>query len=151
LIGDTLFVTDIDTVRAFHRTTGAPLGARGIAGASFLNDLTTGPDGALYVSDMGVDGTFSPTGTDAVHRFGASGAERIASAPGIAAPNGLVADDQGVVIVGFGSGAVLRIPAAGGAPEQVATLPAGQLDGVVRLGDGSLLVSSWEAQSIFRV
>src|SRR5690606_2020384 len=34
--GDTLFVSDIDSVRAFHRTSGQPLGARGIAGATFL-------------------------------------------------------------------------------------------------------------------
>jgi hypothetical protein len=30
-------------------------------------------------------------------------------------------------------------------------LPAGQLDGVVRAGDGSLLVSSWEGGAIYRV
>ena len=34
--GDTLFVADIDTVRMFHRETGAVLGARGVPGATFL-------------------------------------------------------------------------------------------------------------------
>jgi hypothetical protein len=30
-------------------------------------------------------------------------------------------------------------------------LPAGQLDGVLRLQDGSLLISSWEGKAIYRV
>lgn len=151
LSGDTLFVTDIDSVRAFHRTSGAPLGARGVSGASFLNDLATGPDGALYVTDTGVDASFSPTGTDAIHRFTRSGAESVAAAPQVAAPNGIVVDGDGIIVVGFGGTAVQRIPSAGGQPTDIATLPAGQLDGVVRTSDGTLLVSSWEGQAVYRV
>ncbi|HSK17581.1 MAG TPA: SMP-30/gluconolactonase/LRE family protein [Longimicrobiales bacterium] len=151
LSGDTLFVADIDSVRAFHRTTGEPLGARGIAGASFLNDLTTGPDGALYVTDTGMDASFSPTGTDAIHRFDATGSQSFAGAPDLAAPNGIVADDGGIIVVGFGGPVVQRIAAGGGTPDSVATLPAGQLDGVVRTSDGTLFVSSWEGQAVYRV
>jgi hypothetical protein len=149
--GDTLFVSDIDSVRAFHRTTGAPLGARGISGASFLNDLAIGEDGALYVTDTGMDASFSPTGTDALHRFGAGGAETVARSPAVAAPNGIVAHDGGMIVVGFANSVVLHVPAGGGEPTELATLPAGQLDGVVRLSDGSLLISSWEGQAIYRV
>ena len=151
LSGDTLFVADIDSVRAFHRTTGAPLGARGITGASFLNDLATGSDGTLYVTDTGMDASFSPTGTDAIHRFDATGPRSFAGAPDLAAPNGIVADDGGIIVVGFGGPVIQRIAAGGGAPETVATLPAGQLDGVVRTSDGTLFVSSWEGQAVYRV
>ncbi|HEX6308637.1 MAG TPA: SMP-30/gluconolactonase/LRE family protein [Longimicrobiales bacterium] len=154
LRGDTLFVADIDSVRAFHRTSGAPLGARGVSGvSSFLNDLAVGPDGTLYVTDTGMDAAFSPTGTDAVHRFTESGSEPIATAPQVTSPNGILVTEGGLIVVGFGGNAVQRFPlnGAGGGPEQVAQLPAGQLDGVVRTSDGSLLVSSWEAQAIFRI
>ncbi|MBR9990661.1 MAG: SMP-30/gluconolactonase/LRE family protein [Gemmatimonadetes bacterium] len=151
IIGDTLFVSDIDNVRAFHRTTGAPLGARAVSGASFLNDLAVGSDGALYVTDTGMDATFSATGTDALHRFGASGAQAVATAPAVAAPNGIVADDSGMIVVGFASSVVQHFPADGGAPTDIATLPAGQLDGVVRTSDGTLLISSWEGQAIYRI
>lgn len=151
LSGDTLFVADIDSVRAFHRTTGAPLGARGITGASFLNDLATGSDGTLYVTDTGMDASFSPTGTDAIHRFDATGPRSFAGAPDLAAPNGIVADDGGIIVVGFGGPVIQRIAAGGGAPDSVATLPAGQLDGVVRTSDGTLYVSSWEGQAVYRV
>src|SRR5690606_30515974 len=151
LHGDTLFVADIDTVRAFHRTTGAPLGARGIAGASFLNDLATGADGELYVTDTGMDAAFSPTGTDAIHRFGANGAESVATAPAVSAPNGIVAMDEGLIVVGFGGATVQRLALDGSAPTDIATLPSGQLDGVVRTSDGTLLVSSWEGGAVYRI
>src|SRR5262245_1011797 len=64
---DTLFVADIDSVRAFSRTTGAPLGARGVKGASLLNDVSVGSDGVLYVTDTGVKPDFTPSGTAAVY------------------------------------------------------------------------------------
>ena len=151
LHGDTLFVADIDSVRAFHRTTGAPLGARGVGGASFLNDVAISASGELYVTDTGMDASFSPTGTDAIHRFGANGAEPVATAPAVSAPNGIVATDEGLIVVGFGGATVQRIAPDGGAPTEIATLPAGQLDGVVRTSDGTLLVSSWEGRAVYRV
>ena len=30
------------------------------------------------------------------------------------------------------------------------TLPKGRLDGIVKLGDGKLLISSWESNQVFR-
>lgn len=161
--GDTLFVADIDSVRAFHRDSGAPLGARGVDGASFLNDIAIGDDG-VYVTDTGVDASFSSTGTDAIHRFGAedgagtdaagetrSGMATVASGADLSQPNGIVIDGGDIYMVPFGSNVVYVIRAAGGEPREFATLPAGQLDGVVRLDDGSLLVSSWEGGAVYRV
>jgi sugar lactone lactonase YvrE len=149
--GDTLFVADIDTVRAFHRSTGAPLGAMGVPNASFLNDVAVGPDG-VYVTDTGLDASFSPTGTDAIHRFGADGtALALATGSQLANPNGIIVHDGDILMVGFGGNAIMRVPADGSPPSQVATLPAGQLDGMIRLDDGSLLVSSWEGRAVYRV
>jgi glucose/arabinose dehydrogenase len=152
IIGDTLYVSDIDSVRAFNRTTGAALGARGVPGASFLNDLAAGPDGALYVSDTGVDAAFAPTGSDAVYRFDGATATAVARGEQLARPNGVVVDGDGIVVVPFGGNIVMRVATGdGNAVTHVATLPAGQLDGVVRMGDGSLLVTSWEAQAVYRI
>ena len=64
-----LYVADISVVRMFDAKTGAPKGDVAIPGATFLNDIATGPDGKVYVSDTGVKVTakgFEPTGTDAV-------------------------------------------------------------------------------------
>jgi hypothetical protein len=150
LKGDTLFVADIDTVRAFHRTSGEPLVQLGVPGASFLNDLVVGPDGTLYVTDSGLAPDFSSTGTDAIYAFHGGQPHAIASGPALASPNGLVMDGDALIMVPFGSRAVFRL-LPGQAPREVAQLPAGQLDGVVRLADGSFLISSWQAEGIFRL
>ncbi|MGH7477787.1 MAG: SMP-30/gluconolactonase/LRE family protein [Longimicrobiales bacterium] len=149
ILGDTLFVADIDTVRAFDRNSGAPLGARGVQGASFLNDLAV-VDGVLYVTDSGFGPGFEPSGTDAIHRFDGEVAEALAEGADLAHPNGIAGTDQGLVMVPFGGAVVYRIGADGAASE-LATLPAGQLDGVVQVADGSLLVSSWEGAAVYRV
>lgn len=151
LHGDTLFVSDIDSVRLFDRGTGAPLGGRGVAGASFLNDVAIGPDGTLYVTDTGVDASFAPVGTDAIHRFDGTAATAFAVGRQLTNPNGIVVTDDAVIMVPFGGNTVWRFPTDGGEPSQLATLPTGQLDGVVRLDDGTLLVSSWEGSAVYRV
>ncbi|MBW3552991.1 MAG: SMP-30/gluconolactonase/LRE family protein [Gemmatimonadetes bacterium] len=151
LKGDTLFVTDIDSVRAFHRETGRSLGARGVPDADFLNDLAVADD-ALYVTDTGVDASFSPTGNAAIYRFGVGGVETVARGDSLASPNGIAVEGGEMLVAPFGSGEVRRIDLAeGGAGQVVATLPGGQLDGIVRLADGAFLVSSWETSTVYRV
>ena len=152
--GDTLFVADIDTVRLFHRVSGATLGAWGIPGATFLNDVAVGPDGTLYVTDsgfrMGAQG-FEPSGTDAVHRFDAMGvATAVVSGADLGGPNGVLAEAGGLTVVTFGSGEMYAVDPATGTRSPL-TAPAGQLDGVERATDGSLLVSSWADSSVYRI
>ena len=54
ITGDTLWVTDIDAVRAFDKKTGRAIASYPVRGAVFLNDITAGPDGALYITDTGI-------------------------------------------------------------------------------------------------
>ena len=49
--GKTLYVADIDTVVGFDLKTGAETSRVKIPDAKFLNDLATGPDGAIYATD----------------------------------------------------------------------------------------------------
>jgi sugar lactone lactonase YvrE len=145
-----LYVADITTVRMFDAKSGAPKGEVKIAGATFLNDLTAGPDGKVYVSDSGLKAgasAFEPTGTDAVYVIEGGKAKAIAKTPDLGKPNGLVVTDKGVVVVTW-SGEVYRLDAKG-AKVDVSKAPKGALDGVVSVGD-SLLVSSWEGSAIYR-
>src|SRR5574341_61001 len=155
LKGDTLLVADIDAVRLFHRVTGAPLGARAIAGAQFLNDVGVGPDGSVYVTDSGLKAGpsgFAPSGSDAIYRFDASGrAAAVAHDTSLGRPNGVLADSAGIVVVTFGSGEAYQVSPASGTRTPLPKPPAGSLDGVVRAADGSLLVSSWDAQAVYRL
>ncbi|MEX1182932.1 MAG: hypothetical protein WEF86_06830 [Gemmatimonadota bacterium] len=149
LRGDTLFIADIDSVRLFHRGTGEVLGARGVPNASFLNDIAVGDDG-VYVTDTGVDASFAPTGSAAIYHFGADGPTAVATGDALQGPNGIATNRSDVLVVPFGGNTVM-IVRPGAAPETVATLPTGQLDGIVYLDDGSLLVSSWEGSAVYLV
>ncbi|MDX1673675.1 MAG: hypothetical protein R3314_02640 [Longimicrobiales bacterium] len=151
ILGDTLYVSDITAVRAFHRVTGEPLGSWPVEGSTFLNDLAVGPDGMLYVSDSGLNADFTGSGTDAVYRFENGEPVAVVQDTTLAAPNGLAVRDGTLVIVSFGAPEIRTVPASGGEVTVTRTLPGGQLDGVVVLEDGSLLVSSWETSAVYHV
>jgi sugar lactone lactonase YvrE len=151
--GNTLYVADITVVRMFDKKTGAPKGKVAIPGATFLNDLATGPDGTVYVSDSGFkpgkDG-FEPSGSDSIYKLvkGNRPVKLIADKE-LGGPNGLAVDDTGVWVVTFGSGELYKVDSTG-KKEAGQKLPAGTLDGLVKLTDGTVLASSWAASAIFR-
>src|SRR2546425_9624254 len=62
--GDTLWVADIDVVRAFDAKTGAARDTVSLAslGAIFLNDIAIAQTGALYITDTGI--RFDDVGKD---------------------------------------------------------------------------------------
>jgi hypothetical protein len=151
ILHDTLYVSDLDTVRMFDDKTGAPKGEVKIPGATFLNDLTN--DGkVVYVSDSGMKagkgGSFDPTGTDAVWQISGTKATKIASGTDLNRPNGLEVVDGKVWVVTFGAAELYAIE--NGKKANVAKLPKGSLDGLVHMSDGTFLVTSWESNSIFR-
>jgi sugar lactone lactonase YvrE len=117
-----------------------------------LNDLSSAPDGKVYVSDSGMKagagGAMDPTGTDAVYVIDKGKAKVLAKGTELGRPNGVLWTDKGLVVVTFGSNELYRLDDKG-AKQDVTKTPAGGLDGVVLVGD-SLLVTSWEASAIFR-
>lgn len=148
--GDTLFVADLTVVRLFNRETGEPIGEISVEGSSFLNDLATGPDGAVYLTDSGLQGGeqgFVPSGTDAVYRIENGQAVAIAEGDALGRPNGVLVSGEAVWVVTFGSGALYEIVDM--APASEMTLPQGGLDGIV-MADGDFLISSWDAQAVYR-
>jgi len=149
--GDTLFVADIDEVRMFDRTSGAPLGSRPVRGATFLNDIAVGSDGTVYVTDSGLKPDFSSSGSDAVYRFPRRPvAAALARGTDLGRPNGVYADASGLLVVTFGSGQVFRFDSTERRTE-LPKPPHGQLDGIERTRDGSYLISSWEDSTVYRM
>lgn len=152
--GDTIFVADIDAVRLFDRRTGRQLGSRAVRGATFLNDITVGPDGTVYFTDSGLKaGTsgFASSGTDAVYRFDASGnALAIIRGDSLGRPNGIVVDESGAFVVTFGTGEAYHLD-ANGQRSSFPKPPHGQLDGIVQVPGGPFYVSSWEDSSVMSV
>ena len=111
VLGDTLWVTDIDRIRAFHARTGAPLDSVKLdsAGAVFLNDIAIATTGAIYIPDKGVrfddvDNVLHP-GPDRVFRIGPDQKVTVATrGDSLGWPNGITVDPVGkrFIIVSFG-------------------------------------------------
>ncbi|HEX2190332.1 MAG TPA: SMP-30/gluconolactonase/LRE family protein [Longimicrobiaceae bacterium] len=156
VVGDTLWVADIDAVRGFHLTSGAPLRSIDLSGvgAVFLNDLARGPDGALYVTDTGL--RFGPTGPpthpgpDRVFRVAPDGTVSTAlEGTNLAAPNGIFWDEAGGrFLIGSLWGKTVLAWKPGEAAAQVAAEGAGGFDGISRLPDGRVVVASQDAEAV---
>ncbi|HUS28049.1 MAG TPA: SMP-30/gluconolactonase/LRE family protein [Kofleriaceae bacterium] len=151
ITGGLLYVADIDTVHKFDAKTGELKGDIKIDGATFLNDVAVAPDGGVYVTDSGLDKEFKGTGSDAVYMIGKDDKVKpVMKDKKLAAPNGITAGDKGAVwVVTFGSGEIYEVDAKGKQGKNQ-NLPKGQLDGVVVLDGGEVLVSSWEGSAIYR-
>jgi len=157
LHGDTLWVCDIDVLRAFDRHGGAPLASIDLSsqGAVLLNDIAVGPDGTLRVTDTGIHMTeigVLYVGGDKVFVIGPNRSVRVeASGAQLDRPNGITWDARGnrwlyVSFDPFHS----RLFAfhAGDTTRAVLDSGKGKWDGVEALADGRILISSWSDSTV---
>ena len=157
VIGDTLWVADIDVVRAFNARTGVPIDSVKLdsLGAVFLNDIAIAPNGAIYVTDTGIRfddvGNILHPGPDRVFRIGPDRKVSVAvKGDTLGRPNGITLDVVGrrFIIVQFGGKAIMAWKPGDKAPSVVAR-GVGGYDGVEIIG-GKIVVSSWTDSSITR-
>jgi hypothetical protein len=156
LLHDTLWVTDIDQVRAFDARTGAPVATLTMPGAIFLNDIAAAPDGSLYVTDTAIrfaaNGTVAHSGTDQIFRIAADRKVSVAiKSDSLGRPNGITWDpaNQGFIVVPFGANSLLAWKPSETAVTRLFTGP-GQFDGVEITRDGATWVTSWADSSVYR-
>jgi hypothetical protein len=153
LIGDTLYVADINVLRSFDRTSGAPKGDVVISSAGYLNDVAAGSDGTVYVSDSGfrvIKGVaeLRKSGTDAIYAVDRTGIARVLiKGAELGQPDGLFVDAQGLAVVNR-AGQLSRVTPQG-QRELLATLPGAGLDGLAQTPGGRWIVSSWETSTVY--
>ena len=154
VVGDTLWVTDIDALRGFDKRSGAPVASVEFAGAQFLNDVAAGPHGGLYITDSGIriDSTgMTHPGPDRVFRLSADRTiTTAAQGDTLGGPNGITWDAGAgrFVVVPIAVGSIFVWTPGDSLPAVIATGPGGY-DGVERLADGRFLISSWTDSSVY--
>jgi sugar lactone lactonase YvrE len=154
LSGDTLWVTDIDVLRAFDKNTGATLATIAVPNSTFLNDVVVGPDGTIYVTDTGISfsdsGEISHPGKDRIYAIkGGAVSVALEGDSLLARPNGIAWDAANArfVIASFGGPLIIGWKPGETTVTTIATGPGGH-DGIEVLADGRIVVSSWADSSI---
>ena len=156
LVHDTLWVADIDQVRAFNARSGTPVATVNVPGAIFLNDIAAAPDGSLYVTDtairFGANGAVEHPGTDQIFRIAPDHSVSVAvQSDSLGRPNGITWDaaNQRFIVVPFGAKFLLAWK-PGESTVTTLSVGAGQFDGVEITKDGAIWVSSWADSSVYR-
>lgn len=154
LVGDTLWVSDIDHVRAFNRRTGAKVADIDLSSqhATFLNDVAVGGDGAIYVTDTGIQfdakGGVTHPGVDQIFKI--EGRKVTSLKPdSLNGPNGITWDAANgrFLIAPFNGKAVESWKPGDKAAATLVTGP-GTYDGIEVLADGRVLVTSWADSAV---
>lgn len=155
IIGDTIWVADIDVVRGFDRRSGDPVGTIDLSaqGATLLNDVAVGPNGALYITDTGVrydaSGSSTHAGKNRIFKIADRHVTELASGDAFASPNGITWDgDLGVwLLAPLGSKDVQTWREGDSLPKPLVTGP-GAYDGIELTDDGRIYVSSWADSAV---
>ena len=135
VLGDTLYVADIDKIAMLDLETGDPVGSIPIEGAVFLNDMTAWGD-AVYVSDSGTATIYKiSNGTPGVW---------LQDEALLGGVNGLLADGDRMLIATMGTGTLFSA-APDGTLTEIAT-GMENADGIGLVPGGGYLVSSWPGQ-----
>jgi len=137
LVGDTLWVTDIDRLHAVDSGSGRILRTVPAPGAKFLNDIAVGPGGEVYVSDMT---------TGRIHVLRGDTLPVLADLSGLKGSNGLLMQG-GSLLVGTATGIARVEPATGRAELFVPLQGFGMIDGLRAYGPGAYLVSDWAGRT----
>lgn len=150
----TLYVADIDTLVAIGLDDGKRVDAWTVSQAKFLNDVTVDAQGRVFVSDM-LDA--------AIYVLDGGELSEWLKGGDITAPNGLLAEDDRLVVAswgvlageGFETETLGHLKVVDYETKEVQSLgagePLGNLDGVEPDGRGGYLVTDWVNGTLFRI
>ncbi|MDQ8153104.1 MAG: SMP-30/gluconolactonase/LRE family protein [Gemmatimonadota bacterium] len=153
IVGDTIWVADIDAVRAFNTKTGTPVASVDIKGSTFLNDVAAGPDGSIYITDTGIrfdeKGQLSHPGPDRVVQVIGRQFKQVTAFAGQQGPNGIAYDSAGgrFLINAFTTKGFFAWKVGQATPDSIG-LGAGDADGLEILADGRAVYTSWVDSSL---
>lgn len=153
IVGDRLYVADIDTLVEIDIGTGTVSHRYTVPDAQFLNDAAADGAGTVYVSDMM---------TNRIHRLYNGVFENWIEGSQLENPNGLYAMDNklllgtwGVMKGGFATEVPGRIKVIDIATKAVGDFgsdkPIGNMDGIALMADGTILATDWMAGALMTI
>lgn len=152
IVGDTLYVSDIDVLVAISIPEGKVAKRYKAAGAKFLNDVTADKMGNIYVSDMF---------TNRIHCLCKGDFGIWLENPALEHPNGLVAEKQHLVVGswgvmtgnGFATSSLGHLKIVDYTDKKIESFgegkPIGNLDGVTTDGNDGYYVTDFMAGKLF--
>lgn len=147
IVGDLLYVSDIDEVRAFNKTTGKEVEGIDLRSFSpkFLNDLAVDPQGYIYVTDMGTNRIFSINPSDKRVKV-------LVDDKNIGSPNGIVYDKTKarLLFVTWDTGLIYQLSRSGSF-KRLFDLKFKSLDGIDLDDKGNIYVSSFTGGKVYRI
>jgi sugar lactone lactonase YvrE len=148
----TLWTADLDEVIGIDIASAKITTRVKIAGAQFLNDVATGADGTVYVSDMMGNKIYAVKGGKA---------SVFAEGEDLEYPNGLLVEGDSLVVGGWGKpeadfstkvpGRLYKLNLATKAKTLITPEPFGNTDGLESDGKGGYVVSNYLTGAILRV
>lgn len=135
MIGNSLYVTNIDKVVEIDVATGEITNSWVVDGAQFLNDITVSSDSTVFISD---------SNTNKIFVLDEGAVATWTEGDALGGPNGLLAEDDKIMVASFGAGKFSSINIADKDITLLAdSIPGG--DGVVKI-DEDYLVSNWNGE-----
>jgi hypothetical protein len=153
ITGDTLWIADISTVHAINKRTGKSVAEIPIGGATFLNDVAVGTDGAIYITDTGIvfdaGGNITHPGVNRIFKIAGRTVSTVAEGDSLNNPNGISWDgaNKRWLLAPFGGTDIQTLAPGAKNPAKLVSGP-GQYDGIEALADGRILVSSWTDSAV---
>lgn len=131
-----LYVTDIDRLVEVDLETRVSSQIWEIDTAQFLNDIVEGPDGALYFSD---------TNTNTIYKYHDGEISVFLQNAQLKGPNGLYIENGQLMVATMNGGELMRINMDNMEMTSI-TSEIGAGDGLVPMGDGRMIASSWNGR-----
>jgi sugar lactone lactonase YvrE len=152
ILGDTIWVADGKTLRGFDKNSGKSVGDVDFSqlDAELLNDVALGPDGSVFITDTRArDGDGEIFSIPQLTVEGRSrNPQRVSTNQSLQGPNGITWDRvRGHYLVASFLGNDIYSWMPGADPTTIVTGP-GRFDGIAALGDGRVLVTSWNDSSL---
>jgi sugar lactone lactonase YvrE len=153
--GDTLWICDIDQMRAINRKTGVALANLDFRpySALQLNDVTIGGDGAMYITDTGIlmtDKGVIYKGADKIFQVKDGKISVVSAGAGLMRPNGITWDKERnrLVVVSFDPFHSQMYTLSPDGQRQLLAKGNGKFDGIEPVGRGRFMVASWNDSSV---